>query len=752
MRELHTENKRRRCNICHQEYTRKSNLDIHIRSVHTSTNSVIKLDSESSSAENIDSLSTEDSIKDTEEIQLTEDLKSNINTIEEHYPVKIINDQDLINIEQKNIDEKDLKVEIGPLEVASEDRTAVKYPSEDNDSETVDIKHDSDALEINIEDMIIMNAKVKEEEQEGHNENKEPCMGNQSEGVSFKCTSCSMKLSNHQALKAHMKIHEQSNSFECKKCHSMFDCQYKQEDHETFCKTFACYLCEAIYKYDSHLKEHIVKVHSGIPYECDLCEKSYRKYCNLSRHKSVAHTRNRFKCVMCNQVFTKRENLKRHIRQVHQIMPKDNHIERSSVEEIKSEDEEQDEIINDLGLPCKFCTKSFLTKKSLKAHIRNHLVKKEATFQCAQCPQKFVYQSLLDRHAATHLKPVQPVVIKEYACDLCDKSYSHKQSLKSHMIRDHPTELFPKGTDADNGDPVQCLHCSMTFEYASLLDRHLATHNMSKRQFACTICDKSYALEKSLQWHMGKSHSVMSYQCGVCEENFKLANELTRHKNEVHANKKLFHCNECNQEFVRLDNLNRHKKKHGVRTCDICKVTFQTQKTLKVHIRLHHTEEKFYPCDQCSQLLSSKHSLERHMEIHEVKKCNICKKTFTGRANLKNHMLGHTAKKMHPCNECDNLFSSSQSLHRHTKSKHHPKNEFDSQQEELKDVEKVPDETKDEIEDNQDVFVEVPVDVDCLLVANTFIIGSPERSLAEINHALIFQTEADTKAGVHKVF
>ena len=301
--------------------------------------------------------------------------------------------------------------------------------------------------------------------------------------------------------------------------------------------------------------------------------------------------------------------------------------------------------------------------------------------------------------------------------------------------------IYPCIQDNDEVGPVQCGHCELSFQYASLLDRHVATHNLSVRQFACTLCDKSYALEKSLQWHMNKSHAVMSYKCDICHEVFGQATTLAQHKKAEHAKKKLYKCEECNVEFAELFNLNRHTRGHAMRTCDICKITFQTFKTLKSHIRLVHTEVVFHKCDQCEQLLSSQNSLTRHMEIHKEIQCEVCQKIFIGKANLNIHMMEHVEKESLACKECNTTFTSTRSLKNHVASKHHRKREVEA---------KSRNKSGNRLEESDDVYVSVPEDLDSLAVDNPIIVV--DTSEASKQGVPVKKTKRQTRRKVGRVY
>uniref|UniRef100_A0ABD2XQN9 C2H2-type domain-containing protein n=1 Tax=Trichogramma kaykai TaxID=54128 RepID=A0ABD2XQN9_9HYME len=80
---------------------------------------------------------------------------------------------------------------------------------------------------------------------------------------------------------------------------------------------------------------------------------------------------------------------------------------------------------------------------------------------------------------------------KPYECEICHKSYCHKDTLKSHINLVHVrSKLF------------ECEICHKSFGYQSELKRHVnAVHDRSK-PFECNICRKSFGQKSTLKTHL----------------------------------------------------------------------------------------------------------------------------------------------------------------------------------------------------------------------------------------------------------
>ena len=83
-----------------------------------------------------------------------------------------------------------------------------------------------------------------------------------------------------------------------------------------------------------------------------------------------------------------------------------------------------------------------------------------------------------------------------------------------------------------------------------------------------------------------------------------------------------------------------------------------------------------YPCDICTDVLSSSQALKRHVRnVHEVKvknfKCQFCGKSFKDKQTLQKHERIHDdSTKSDPCPECGKILSSNEVLRIHIRRVH----------------------------------------------------------------------------------
>ncbi|KOB67438.1 Uncharacterized protein OBRU01_19814 [Operophtera brumata] len=204
----------------------------------------------------------------------------------------------------------------------------------------------------------------------------------------------------------------------------------------------------------------------------------------------------------------------------------------------------------------------------------------------------------------------------EYYCDYCDRSFTRKYNLQTHIENCHINTS-----------------CS------------------------CEICDYKFGSPAGLQLHLSRGHNRFSQpspECDICGRIFTRKQNITSHMITVH-----------------LQGVGPEIR------CIVCHKIFTTERNLKRHMKLLHNPGVAYPtCDACKKVFKSKHSLLAHFQaVHngsnKLIRCNLCQKVYTNNRNLKRHTeMFHGEKAEYRCGVCPKIYTSNQSLRRHIKTTH----------------------------------------------------------------------------------
>ena len=136
-------------------------------------------------------------------------------------------------------------------------------------------------------------------------------------------------------------------------------------------------------------------------------------------------------------------------------------------------------------------------------------------------------------------------------------------------------------------------------------------------------------------------------------------------------------CDQCDKVFATDRGLSFHVKSihEGVRyNCSKCEYQGTTKPNLYAHIRSKH-EKQSYNCKQCDYKSNWQNRLKEHIEtIHEgVKyKCNQCNDgyEYSQKSGLKQHIENVHEGLKYQCNQCDYQCSQKCNLYKHVRARH----------------------------------------------------------------------------------
>ncbi|XP_012272354.1 zinc finger protein 502 isoform X2 [Orussus abietinus] len=434
------------------------------------------------------------------------------------------------------------------------------------------------------------------------------------------------------------------------------------------------------------------------------------------------------------------------------------------VQQIINTTEENDELIDanliddsvvskfDSKLTCDLCGTRYVSQLKYEFHMERHKRGCIDNFTCPLCGKESGTEKLLWNHYFYIHKCAQ-----RYVCKTCDRMYTRLSKLKLHQDKFNHEGITEISVNRDTNDIVseskkvlegvtsancvlcgslvtdldpeaindavsctacedyafslmvhtggkevvsrreyRCSQCSKSFGRKDRLEFHEMRHNEDMNEFVCSSCGKEFSTEHALYEHYLFVHKqARPHMCELCGKSFQLKARLKDHLRS-HTGERPFQCDVCGQRYATNSALKLHKKTHiAFRhfTCQICNKTYRKKQNMNEHLERHWRNDSsiFLPqafiCPFCSEGLPTYRTLKFHMmEMHRVEKgdpilsdqkpwyeCEICHEKFKHQMSLKAHRERIHEGKVNPlfqCDICNVTYKVKQRLENHIKNKH----------------------------------------------------------------------------------
>ncbi|OQR77821.1 zinc finger protein-like [Tropilaelaps mercedesae] len=143
---------------------------------------------------------------------------------------------------------------------------------------------------------------------------------------------------------------------------------------------------------------------------------------------------------------------------------------------------------------------------------------------------------LLEELGLAHHHQLQHATLSDlYSyCVKCDKMFSTPQGLEVHAQRAHIGFSISSPTSGavvepgPGGRPFACDLCDKTFSHELGLAQHRAVHS-AERSFECKQCGKCFKRSSTLSTHLLIHSDTRPYPCEYCGKRFHQKSDMKKH-------------------------------------------------------------------------------------------------------------------------------------------------------------------------------------------------------------------------------
>ena len=225
-------------------------------------------------------------------------------------------------------------------------------------------------------------------------------------------------------------------------------------------------------------------------------------------------------------------------------------------------------------------------------------------------------------HISSHQPALKPITSTSslLQCEKCKKSFNDPSSKQLHESNCQPhllTQLLSQPPKPKHPQPP----------------------NIKKPIFECQNCNETFTTKRWRDNHQQKCFKGKT--CSRCDTHFGSLALFAQHRCNIK-------CQYCAKTFPTIYHKNRHEDKCNrpsipklppqPKTCEICKVTFKTEKAHDKHVcKPKPISKQSFTCRRCNKTFNQVKDLKNHQCIKLIK-CRRCLHEFETKHNLFLHI------------------------------------------------------------------------------------------------------------------
>ncbi|XP_040022211.2 zinc finger protein 1035 [Gasterosteus aculeatus] len=473
----------------------------------------------------------------------------------------------------------------------------------------------------------------------------------------FSCPECYKSFKSQSEVDIHQYTHDPNRSFTCRLCNQGFQkrqslCDHYKEDHPD--DMFTCRFCSKVYSVKKSLARHYRRWHreeqrnlGRTAQEKSPAEQQSSSQVsttgdsdedkNTSSEGSDSDSAPYFPCHVCGKTFPTSEGLEDHQR-CH-LGEKPHECAECGKCFFQASQLQQHERMHKSEYQCQACGRGFVTLFALRKHKHSH--GKSRPYRCSKCDFSFTGPLKLAEHMSTHRE-------ENFPCDICNRVFPSKSSRVEHR----------KSHSKSSDRPLPLVLREEHEMSASLSEGSWVSPKELK--YRCGVCSERFKDPEELSEHGCMEAKERPHSCSDCDKHFLHASHLEKHRTTHHisSSNSEYRCNQCNNSFSTSEHFLCHLKSHGVNAEE------PKQRTEVTDV----TQSNGFICPVCHLCFASAAELISHFPMHSdgTFECQICKMTFPSERKLEEHESRHvTSAEEFECKECDQKFGEKDAFKQH---------------------------------------------------------------------------------------